>query len=62
MTEDVAHLEPPPQVVLHHTVVLAGSSVLAVADAQDGTKQGAAGLVAHLDCQLDRLHAEERPR
>lgn len=56
-----AHLEPPPQVVLHHAVVLAASSVQAVADAQDGAEQGAAGLIAHPDRQLEGPQAEERP-
>lgn len=60
-TEDVPHLVPPPQVVLHHTVVLTGSSILAVADVQDGAEQGAAGLITHPHGQLDRPHAEERP-
>lgn len=60
-TAGAAHLEPPPQVVLHHAVVLAASSVQAVADSQDGAEQGAAGLIAHPDRQLEGPQAEERP-
>lgn len=47
--------------VLSDAVVLAGSSVEAVADAQDGGEQGAGELVTDFDGQLDRLRGEGRP-
>lgn len=62
LTRCISHLEPSLPVVFCHAVILAGSSVEAVADTQDGVEQGARELITHPDCQLDGLHAEERPR
>lgn len=48
--------------VFGDAVVLAGASVEAVADAQDGGEQGAGELVTDHDGQLDRLRGQGRPR
>lgn len=56
-----SHLEPSLPVVFCDAVVLAGSSVEAVADTQDGGEQGACELIAHSDGQLHRLRDEQRP-
>lgn len=48
-------------VVCNDAVILARSSVEAVADLQDGGEQGAGELVTDLDDQLDRLDAERSP-
>lgn len=41
--------------VFSDAVILARSSVEAVADTQDGSEEGAAQFVTDLDAQLDRL-------
>lgn len=56
------HLESSLLVVFGDAVVLAGASVEAVADAQDGGEQGAGELVTDHDGQLDRLRGQGRPR
>lgn len=48
--------------VFDNAVILAGSSVEAVADAQHRGDQGAGEFVTDLDGQLDGLGAEGRPR
>lgn len=55
------HLKPSLTVVFSNTVILAGSSVDAVTDSQDGCEQGADELVTHSDGQLNRLRGERGP-
>lgn len=55
------YLELSLLVVFNDAVILTGSSIEAVADAQDGGEQGAGELVTDLDGQLDRLGADGSP-
>lgn len=55
------YLELSLLVVFSDAVILAGSSVEAVANTQDGGEQGTGELVTNLDGQLDRLGSERRP-
>lgn len=61
MNDSKMYLEPSLLVVFSDAVILAGSSVEAVADAQDRGEQGAGELVADCDGQLDRLRGEGSP-
>lgn len=54
-TETIEHLKLSLQMVFSDAVILAHSSVEAVADTQDGSEEGAAQFVTDLDAQLDRL-------
>lgn len=55
------YLEPSLLVVFSDAVILAGSTIEAVADAQYRGEQGTGELVTDFDCQLDRLCGEGRP-
>lgn len=55
------YLEHSLLVVFSDAVILAGPSVEAVADAQDGGEQGAGALVTDFDGQLDGLCGQGRP-
>lgn len=58
----IVHLELSLLVVFSDAVVLARSSVEAVADAKDGGEQRAGDLVTDFDGQFDRLCGEQCPR
>lgn len=55
------HLELSLPMVFSNAVILAGSSVEAVAHVQDGGEQGAGELITDFDGQLDRLRGEKSP-
>ena len=61
-TDRLVYLELALQVVVCDGVVLAGASVEAVADLEDGGEQGADERIAHLHAQLHRLHTLRQPR
>lgn len=56
-TETIEHLKLSLQMVFSDAVILARSSVEAVADTQDGSEEGAGQFVTDLDAQLHRLGA-----